>query len=103
MDEVAGLGLHLRGWSCLRIVRLELSRRQATYKTGTRNVDLSQRDTFLKFHHLLAQIFLDSNHPLVKERDCSKCYAGFTKHQTLVPPTLTLNYGCLQPFTGEVF
>lgn len=56
-----------------------VGREAVTCGTGTRNTDLSQRDMFLQFHCVLAQIFLDSECPLLKEHDYFKCYAGFTK------------------------
>lgn len=43
------------------------------------NTDLSQKDTFWKFHHLLEQAFLDSECPLPKEHYHFSCNAGFTK------------------------
>ena len=47
----------------LLVIQVELSRRQVMCETGTQSTGLSQRDTVWKFHQLLAQVFLDSEHP----------------------------------------
>lgn len=76
---------------------MESPRRQVRCGAGVQNTDLFQRETVLKFHDLVAQIFLDSECPLLEERDPFSCCAGFTRRHTLVPPPRTLNNRSLKP------
>lgn len=75
----------------LWVIQVEPSRRQVMCETGAQSTGLSQRDTVWKFHQLLVQVVLDSEHPLPKERYHFSCNGGFTEVQALVPSAGTLN------------